>query len=273
MCGRYTLVTKVKALEKKFNLTGNITFEPNTNISTGEFAPVIANDFPDQIQLFQFGFTPYWSEKRTYVINARSEGDKNKDNNPLYSGSKDIIFKPMFRQSIRSKRCLVPADCFIEGPATTRLNNPFVVYLKEGIRPFMFAGIWDEWVDKSTGELIKSFAIITTVANDLLNQIGHHRSPVILRPEETSMWLDTQLPLNEALQLLNPYPSNEMNAYPISNKIKSPKSNGTDLLEPIGQRLNKEFDYVVYDELKLEGMGSTPARARRNNEGQQTYLF
>ena len=186
-------MTKLKAIEKRFNVSGNIQFEPNTNISNGELAPVITNENHDCLQLFQFGFTPFWSDKKTYVINARSEGDKNKKNDPYYTGSKEIIQKPMFRKSIRSKRCIIPADCFIEGPSTTKLNNPFVVYLTNKQRPFAFAGIWDEWIDKYTAEQTKSFVIIKTVANTLLQQIGHPRSPVILHPEEESVWLDSSL--------------------------------------------------------------------------------
>ena len=186
-------MTKLKAIEKRFNVSGNIQFEPNTNISNGELAPVITNENPDCLQLFQFGFTPFWSDKKTYVINARSEGDKNKKNDHYYTGSKEIIQKPMFRKSIRSKRCIIPADCFIEGPSTTKLNNPFVVYLTNKQRPFAFAGIWDEWIDKYTAEQTKSFVIIKTVANTLLQQIGHPRSPVILHPEEESVWLDSSL--------------------------------------------------------------------------------
>ena len=72
---------------------------------------------------------------------------------------------------------------FIEGPKKERLNKPYVLYLKDGLKPFAFAGIWDEWVNKETGEILQSYAIITTVSNELTQIIGHHRLPVIL-PQE-----------------------------------------------------------------------------------------
>ncbi|MFY0651371.1 MAG: SOS response-associated peptidase [Cyclobacteriaceae bacterium] len=266
MCGRYVLVTKIKKVEKRFNVQSNIEFEPNTNISTGELAPVIASNDPSSLSLFEFGFTPFWSEKKTYMINARSEGNKNKENDPNYSGAMDIVNKPMFRKAIRSQRCLVPADCFIEGPTGKRLNEPYVVYLRDKRRPFSFAGIWDEWVDKDTGEVTKSFAIITTTPNKLMEQIGHHRSPVILHPEHESTWLNAKSPMSDILPLLQPFPFDQMNAYPISPKIKSPRANGLELLDPVGEKINPEYEYSIHKELKLVGMGHTSSREKRNKE-------
>jgi len=200
------------------------------------------------------------------VINARSEGDFNKEDDTHYSGAMGIVNKPMFRKSIRDKRCLVVADAFIEGPKKERLDKPYVIYKKDGDRPFALAGIWDEWVNQDKGEIIKSFAVITTVSNSITQQIQHHRSPVILTREQESLWLDTKLPLADVTSMLKPYPGSELNAYPVSTDIKSPRNHGPELLKPVGERLKKEYDYVIYNELKLEGMGQTQARQRKNDE-------
>jgi putative SOS response-associated peptidase YedK len=269
MCGRYVTVTRIEAIEKRFKVTAVApeAYSPNVNISHGEMAPVITSQSPEELQFFQFGFTPEWADKQYYMVNARAEGDHNKENDPKYTGPMGIIKKPMFRKAIRSQRCLVVADAFIEGPKKERLNKPYVMYMKDGQRPFAFAGIWDRWVNTSTGEVISSFAIITTMPNALTQKIGHHRSPVILHREDEHAWLDQGLPLQEATDMLRPCPASEMNAYPIDVAIKSPKANGLDLLAPIGQRVYKEYDYVIYDELQLEGMGSTTARKRKLSEG------
>ena len=192
MCGRYAIVTKVRAIEKRFEVEApaEFKFDPNVNVSAGNMAPVITGDKPNELQVFQFGFTPDWGKKQSYVINARSEGDFNKDNDDKYTGKMGIVRKPMFRKSIRSRRCLVVADCFIEGPEKEKLSKPYLVYLKDGKRPFAFAGIWDEWGNPSTGEIIQSFAIITTVSNGITKKIGHHRSPVILHAEHERVWID-----------------------------------------------------------------------------------
>ncbi len=268
MCGRYVVVSKVSKIEKRFNVSSDVSDIPeNTNISAGDLAPVITNDNPNNLELFEFGFTPHWyKKKKTYIINARSEGDSNKENNRVYHGKMGIIQKPFFGNAIRNKRCLVIADCFIEGSEHEKLNKPYVVYLKNKKRPFAFAGIWDEWIDEKTGEISKGFAIITTQSNYITHSIGHHRSPVILEPEDESKWLNKSTPLNEVCNLLKPYHPAKMNAYPISSEIKNPLNNGLYLLDPIGERIEKEHDLKVNSKLKLYGMGETTARQRKNKD-------
>ena len=85
MCGRYVTVTSVKAIEKRFQVTAGPGYTdapppPNTNVSHGDAAPVITGDQPAALQAMQFGFTPSWAKKQFYMINARSEGDHNADN-------------------------------------------------------------------------------------------------------------------------------------------------------------------------------------------------
>ena len=176
MCGRYVNISKVKAVEKRFSaiVERPELFMPNTNIGIGAKAPVITQERSDLIKHYQFGFTPYWAKKPFHLFNARAEGDQNKENETSYSGAKGITSKPAFRQSIRSKRCLVLADAFIEGPKVERLSKPYVIYKKDG-SPFAFAGIYDTWINPDTGETIDSFAIITTVSNKITAAISDHR--------------------------------------------------------------------------------------------------
>ncbi|MFT4568321.1 MAG: putative SOS response-associated peptidase YedK [Saprospiraceae bacterium] len=270
MCGRYVVVSKLKAIEKRFQLReisrDLFSEEPRANVSIGQYAPVISSEFPETLQLMQFGLTPFWAKKPTYFFNARSEGDSNKENDPNYKGTKGIITKPAFRHTIRRKRCLVIADAFIEGSKKDRLNKPYLIYRRDGLKPFALAGLWDSWTNKDTGEVISSFAIITTTANEILQKIGHHRSPVLLSQDNEAMWLDEETPLGEVTTILRPYPSNELNAYPISPAIKNPRAEGLDLLLPIGQRIYPEYDFEIHQELSIEGMGATTARKRRDAE-------
>jgi putative SOS response-associated peptidase YedK len=258
MCGRYILIQKAEVLEKRFGviIPDAIKLVPSYNIAPGKFAPVITNTHPHEIQLFRFGMTPSWMDKPRLFINARAEGDHNPDNNPGYTGAKGIITKPAFRKVIRSQRCLVPADAFIEGPEKEKLNRPFVVYLRDKVRPFAFAGIWDGWENRESGELIYSFAIITTVANDLMQKIQHHRSPVILHREDEKNWLSNTLPLSEVTRLLVPYPGELMNAYPIAPTIKNPRADDPGLIHPAGQRLMPETAIRSNSEIRISGMGS-----------------
>ena len=247
-------------------MSPDFDFGSNFNIAAGDHAPIITSAQPKLLQSFTFGFTPSWSKKKTYVINARSEGDHNKKNDPTYKGAKGIIKKPFFRSSIRSKRCLVIADAFIEGTTKEKLSSPFAVYLINKQRPFAFAGIYDQWIDQETGEILNSFAIITCPPNKLMQMIPHHRMPVILKPEDYETYLSQDAPLDSITSLLKPFDPKEMNAYPISNEIKNPSLKDASLLEPIGPPLQKEYFYR--QELKniLMGMGMSPSRYRKLKE-------
>ncbi|HAF46672.1 MAG TPA: SOS response-associated peptidase, partial [Cryomorphaceae bacterium] len=111
MCGRYVNISKIKAVEKRFSalVERPDLYVPNTNTSIGDLGAVITQEQPGVIKHYRFGFTPYWAKKPFHLFNARSEGDHNSENDPSYRGAKGITTKPAFRQSIRSKRCLVLA--------------------------------------------------------------------------------------------------------------------------------------------------------------------
>jgi len=267
MCGRYVNVSKVKAIEKRFNakMKQPELYRVNTNISVGEKAPVITSEKPSEISFYTFGFSPSWAKKPVYLFNARSEGDHNKTNDPNYTGAKGIINKPMFRSAIRTQRCLVIADAFIEGPQKEKLSKPYLVYKQNGERPFGLAGIYDHWVNKETGEIISTFGIITTTANDALLKLGHHRSPVILNKDQEDLWLNPSTALADVTSMLNPYPNKMLNAYPISADIKNPRANSIELLKPVGERVMPEYKYKVESDIKLFGMGESRARNQRKN--------
>lgn len=256
MCGRFVQVIDIELFIKRFGVKnpGEIKAKDNYNIAPGDHVYVITNDKPDELQLFQFGLTPHWAKKQMYLINARSEGDQNKDDNTDYSGVMGITDKPSFRTPIRKKRCLVIANGYYEGPSKERLSKPYYIS-KNDNRVFTFAGIWDTWFDERTSEVINSFSIITTVANPVTKLIGHHRSPVILEEKDEARWLDENLPLKEVLKLLKPYKGEEFSAVPVSIRIKNPKNKDSDLIIPVDETGKVEFDSSVKQDLRLEGMG------------------
>ena len=259
MCGRYILVQKKDVVEKRFNVTFDptIDYKPSYNISPGKWAAVIADNDSQKVGMMRFGFCPFWAKKDMLFINARTEGDHNKSNDPGYTGTKGIISKPAFRKAIRSQRCLVLADAFIEGTTQEKLSKPFMVYLREKVRPFAFAGIWDEWKNPETGAVIQSFAIITTVSNALLQKLPHHRSPVILPRQYEKRWLRQSLSLSDVTSFLEPYPAEKMNAYPISPVIKNPKLDERSLINPIGHRIEPEYEVRITEKWELSGMGAS----------------
>jgi putative SOS response-associated peptidase YedK len=257
MCGRYVQVKGVKVIEERFNvkIPQGVDIMPNYNVSPGQYAPVITNTCPREVQLFRFGLTPFWAKKAMCLINARAEGDRNSGNDPHYTGGKDIISKPAFRKPIRSQRCLVIADAFYEGTTAEKFDKPYVVYLKNKQSPFAFAGIWDTWQNPETEEEINSFAIVTTVANSLMQKLPHHRSPVILPRNREQIWLNSTKPLTDITHMLVPFPGELMNAYPVSPAMKSPKANDRSLLTPVGPALEPDESLKEVVTLQLHGMG------------------
>ena len=239
MCGNFFLIQSPDSLKFRFkvNIPGGINIQPSYKISPGQKSPVITSDRPHEIQLYRFGLTPSWAQTQMTLINARSEGDNNPTDDPDFSGEMAIFNKPAFRKPIRSQRCLIPADAYIEGTTVEKLNKPFVVYLRNKVRPFAFAGIWDAWKNPVTEELIHSFAILTIFPNQLASSIPHHRMPVILPREEEERWLKDGLSNEEISSMMRPYPTDLMNAYPISPEIKKLRVHDVSSIQPIGPNI------------------------------------
>jgi putative SOS response-associated peptidase YedK len=153
------------------------------------------------------------------LINARSE---------------TIREKPAFRQAFKQRRCIIPADGFYEWQRTEGRKQPFFFQMKDE-SPFGFAGLWEQWKGEE-GQVINSCTILTTDANAVLRPV-HDRMPVILHPNDYSLWLDHDLRKLEMVEdLLRPYPADEMASYPVSTLINSPRSQGERLIERGGVR-------------------------------------
>jgi putative SOS response-associated peptidase YedK len=151
------------------------------------------------------------------LINARSES---------------VHEKPSFRDSFKNKRCLIPATGFFEWREnpTKKKNDPY--YIRTTNQPvFSFAGLWSSWTDKTTGAEVLSFTIITTEANEFLAEI-HNRMPVILPENKESDWLNHTLDRDYIRSLMVSYPSDEMESFPVSTIVNSPRN---DIPECIAQ--------------------------------------
>ncbi|MBF9252503.1 SOS response-associated peptidase [Pontibacter sp. 172403-2] len=221
MCGRYSIISKKKESKgsiRAARLLKNAEVDNRYNVAPSQLLPVITNEAPDELQFFSWGLLPHWAKEKNYkhkTINARAE---------------TLTEKPAFRQLVNSKRCLVPADSFYEWRSSSAGKTPYRFLLKdEGL--FCFAGLWDEWADKETGEVIRSYTLITTEPNELMRPI-HDRMPVLLHPEEEGLWLSDERADEYLLSLLRPYPSEEMKAYPVSHLVNSPVNDSPEVLEP-----------------------------------------
>jgi hypothetical protein len=105
-----------------------------------------------------------------------------------------------------------PANAFITGNP----DAPYLVYLRNKMRPFCFAGPWNQTISEDSGDDFFSFAIITTVANPFILSFSAVLMPLILDPTYEHRWLRPSASLSGILYLLQPYPVDKMNAFPDS---------------------------------------------------------
>jgi putative SOS response-associated peptidase YedK len=219
MCGRYSVIPKVQGRSKAAKLLEKHLQEAHYNAAPSQALPVVTNILPDKLQLFSWGLQPFWAKDAKAVkrsINARAE---------------TLSEKPSFRKLLTSKRCLVPADGFFEWQVTDHGKVPYRILLKSK-ELFSFAGLWDEWADKETEEVLHTFTIITTEANEVVKPI-HDRMPVMLSPEAEELWLDEHESQHELLSLLHPYQATDMKAYPVSPLVNSPLNNVPEVLNSL----------------------------------------
>ena len=218
MCGRYTVISPAPKLAQRFGAAELASPAPNYNAAPSQALPIITNAAPQQIQLVSWGLVPSWSRDP-------SNGPK-----PINARAETLGDKPSFRQLLARRRCLVLADSFYEWQdATGRGKVPHRLLLKNE-EPFAFAGLWDEWVDRASGEVHPTFTIITTEPNNLMAPI-HNRMPVILPgPDAERAWLADDLGPAAHQQLLVPYDAALMKEYAITTRVNSPAHNDPDVL-------------------------------------------
>ncbi len=170
-------------------------FEADLNVSPGRTIPVVVDALKRKVEMYRWGLIPSWAKEMAIgnkMINARAE---------------TITEKPSFRSAFYRRRCLILADGFYEWKSEFNRKQPYMFKLLDG-KPFTFAGIWEQWQDK-TGKIIPSCAIITTAPNRVLLEY-HDRMPVILNKENRWKWLDPTMPTSSLLSMLHPYPDDQM---------------------------------------------------------------
>jgi putative SOS response-associated peptidase YedK len=173
-----------------------------------------------RLEMLKWGLLPFWAKDASIsarLINARSE---------------TLSEKPAFRAAFKSRRCLIPSNGFYEWTKNKGQKQPYLIKLTEGSL-FAFAGLWEHWESKD-GVDVESCTIITTHANELVQPL-HDRMPVILKNKDYALWLDP-IAKREILQpLLIPYPSEEMNSYPVSSNVNKATYDSPDSIEPMFQ--------------------------------------
>lgn len=180
--------------------------------------PAICSDNPSSVRLLKWGLIPSWvktagdaDEIRLKTFNARSES---------------IDAKPSFSSSFKSKRCIIPVRGFYEWQHIGKEKIPWYIYSADN-QIFTIAGLYSDWVHPDSGEIISTFSIITTDANDLMAEVHNSkkRMPAIIDRSEEKRWIDLSLSPAEAMAMLKPCPSDSLKAHTISPLVNSRSEN------------------------------------------------
>lgn len=220
MCGRFDIHSAIEIIAKLFGVeAGDILIElaPNYNVAPSNTVPIVVKGERKQLVPARWGFIPSWAkeEKAGYsLINARAE---------------TVAEKPVFRDAFQKQRCLVIADGFYEWQTIGNEKRPVYVHLRSGA-PMGFAGLYSTWRSPRDNATITTCTILVMNADELLKPV-HDRMPVILDPASRDRWLDPAVHGKEdVLSLLKPCSSNELELYPVSSKVNSPKNNDAGLI-------------------------------------------
>ena len=222
MCFNVSLKLKKARMEERYNAIypDELIVDPIYHTSAFEHPslPVLTSEKPDKFNLMIWGLIPSWvkTEKDAIEIsrttaNARAES---------------ITSKPSFRLIAKSNRCIIPISGFFEWQLVDNKKIPWFITLKnEDI--ISLAGLWSEWVNPQTGEIKKTFTILTTEANEMMAKIHNtkKRMPAILTRETEGIWLDKKTTTNEYPSIIKPLANNLLDAYTVSPLVSNARIN------------------------------------------------
>jgi putative SOS response-associated peptidase YedK len=223
MCGRYRLSRRKQLVEEYFDCgSEEPDCTPRYNIAPTQPVPVIRQDPKEPVRelaLMRWGLIPSWAKDSCVaasMINARAE---------------TASTKPAFRDALKSRRCLIPADGFYEWMRTGKAKQPYCFEVSQG-QLFAFAGLWNRWKDPNGG-WIKTCSILTTTPN-AVTSVVHDRMPVILDPDSYDLWLDPGMrDVTAASEVLKPYDPRLMRCYPISTRINHVANDDEECSRPV----------------------------------------
>lgn len=219
MCGRYAITSVPEAVRALFGYGETPSFPPRYNIAPTQPIPVVRlTDGKRSFALLRWGLIPSWVEDPrafSLLVNARGES---------------VLDKPAFRNAMKRRRCLIPADGFYEWKPDGGRKRPFFVRARGG--PVAFAGLWEAWMGPN-GEEMETACIITTAANRALKDI-HDRMPAVIPPEAFDLWLDgARVDAQTAAALIAAAPETLFEAYEVSTAVNRTANDSAALIEPL----------------------------------------
>lgn len=240
MCGRFRIARKKEILEEEFDAEfaadDASDWVPRYNVAPGQEIAVVRQDAARPVRhlsQMRWGLIPSWTNDPSVgykMINARSES---------------AATMPAFREPLRLRRCLIPADGFYEWKRLGKEKLPFCFTLADG-SVFALAGIWDRWKNPQ-GRRIESCSILTTTPNELVRDL-HDRMPVILARDAYELWLDPGFQKVAELQpLLKPYSAEAMRRYRVSQRVNQLNNDDAECAAEIDiAALNPESENLLF---------------------------
>lgn len=225
MCTRYSLTSPHEAVRATFGYVNEAVFPPRYNIAPTQPVAIVRRNLMGQreLALVRWGLIPSWVKNPAQfstLVNARAE-------------TADV--KPAFRSAMRHRHCLVPADGFYEWTGRAGAKQPHLIRPRAG-GLIALAGLWEHWLG-ADGSEIETMAILTTTSNAEMASI-HDRMPVILTPDQYSVWLDCSSGLaHEAKRLLKPLPDGSLEIIPVSKDLNNPRNDYPEVQERVASGL------------------------------------
>ena len=219
MCGRFRVARSKEILDQAFgSVDGPVPVEwaadyaaawrPRYNAAPGQLIAAVRQHATRPVRQFvplRWGLIPAWANDTSVgykMINARAE---------------TAAEKPSFRDALRKRRCLIPADGFYEWKKLAKTKIPYCFTMSDD-SVFAFAGLWERWRSPA-GEAVESCTILTTMPNELTAEI-HDRMPVIVAPADYALWLDPGFTrVDELKPLLRLFPAEKMRRYRVSDRV------------------------------------------------------
>jgi putative SOS response-associated peptidase YedK len=220
MCGRYANFLPAEAIARLFRTVNPLpNSAPSWNVAPTQPAMVVRRH-PEtgdrHLDLLKWGLVPAFKKdlrQGRWSINARAE---------------TVATVGLFRGALAKRRCLVPAGAFYEWKAEPTGKQPFAIARADG-NPMAFAGLWEAW-KYPDGEILRSFAIITTAANATMAKL-HERMPVILESADWPVWLGEAE--GDPTTLLRPAAEHVLRLWPVSRRVNTPRNNDAQLLDRV----------------------------------------
>jgi putative SOS response-associated peptidase YedK len=220
MCGRLSATLPAELVRRLFSTEGDLPYlVPSWNLAPSQYAMAVRRH-PEtgtrRLDALRWGLVPFFTKDwkaTTRPINARAE---------------TIATSGMFRGAFVARRCIVPADLFYEWRKVGAAKQPYAISRAEAA-PLALGGIWEGW-RSADGEVLRTFAIITTPANREMSEL-HDRMPLVLEEPDWRLWLGEEA--GDAAGLLRPAPDGTLKAWPVSPRVNSPRNNDASLIEPM----------------------------------------